>query len=118
MSKELILNTSERPYHLSFYDGGRLVTVSLVPGASNVKKEYIPSLQKIRTFQVLEEDGIMVVGVKTAKDPIEAPVISAQPKVDAKKEPVKKPSTKRASTKKASNPPTIGESGVGDLDNF
>lgn len=116
---EMILNKSLRPYHFNFYLKGKLVTVVLGPGASRVKKEHIDPLREIRTFAVLEDDDILVVGVKgkAAADAKDAPeLVDNKDTVATTKGkapmPPKKGKGKKKTTKKTS---TTGDSGVGDL---
>lgn len=94
---EIAVNTSLRPYNFSFYIKGRLVTVQLLPGASRVKKEYLPELRKIRMFATLEDDSVINVGVKEPKDTMDAIEIGkpaeAPSKKSSKKAPAKKSGT-------------------------
>jgi hypothetical protein len=91
---EIAVNTSLRPYNFSFYIKGRLVTVQLLPGASRVKKEYLPELRKIRMFATLEDDSVINVGVKEPKDTMDAIEIGKPAEAPAKKSSKKAPAKK------------------------
>ena len=106
---EVIINASVRPYNVTINHKGKMVTVTLAPGASRVKKEYIKTLQETRLFSTLEDDGILIVGTKKApKNTTDAGEIVAPT--------TNKESSKKKANKKATS--TTGENGVGDLEDL
>jgi len=82
--KQTIINNASRVYYFSFCLLGRVITITVPPGSMSTQGTYIPELRKLKTFNQLEKDGVIVVaGQKPVK---EKPVVEEKPKkIKAKK---------------------------------
>ena len=108
---EIVVNTSKRPYNFSFYVRGSLVTVQLLPGASRVKKEYLPELRKVRMFATLENDLVINAGVKEPDNAMDAVEIDGPAAVPVK-------SASKKTTVRKVTPKTTKKSGTLDLEDL
>lgn len=82
--KTTIKNNALKVYYFSYCALGRVVTVALPPGSTEVTLDQLEELRKIETFKTLEDDQIMDIYSVEKAMPIEAVKVE-KPKSKSKK---------------------------------
>ena len=83
--KVKITNAAKRPYYMSYYDRGKVISVLIPPGDVRVNESQFAKIENIELFKRLLKDKVLSFEKEETTIAVEKPKAKKTKKVDDKK---------------------------------